>query len=360
MSRKKTLGEAKIEDFLVTKQEIDQKLWNDILNKSKGTEEEKILACRLFFENYRRIPDEADALIKGLASPHQPEGVRKAIALEIAKERVKIPAGLYGELLFVLHSDVNKEVRDIVEPKFKQIKETFVLLADAIAQAQVSFVESTTRLISRYQTMITRTALNSWQKIWEGTKFLREPEFKEFEFNWLAFLPIDRIRKLYEMHKQGKDEDIKKLLIGLGKSREYLDQVIEEMNEADVFKRRVSAIKDALDAHCNGKYTLSIPTLLPQIEGILWDIAEEKGIAKGTEIVTKTGKREVAKSAKPLVKKTDIRDLISENVADYFLEKIYTKGFRHGILHGRKINYGNEEDSVKLVLFLRTLLEVGD
>ena len=91
------------------------------MNKSKGTEEEKTLACRLFFENYRKIPGEADDLIKTLASPHQPEGVRKAIALEIAKERVKIPARLYSDLLFVLHSDASKEVRDIVEPKFRQI-----------------------------------------------------------------------------------------------------------------------------------------------------------------------------------------------------------------------------------------------
>jgi hypothetical protein len=129
------------------------------------------------------------------------------------------------------------------------------------------------------------------------------------------------------------------------------------MKASNLFNPRIGVIQDAIDAHLTGKYSLSVPVFLAQIEGMLWDYAEQQGIAAGTTIVKNDGTTKEAHSATPLVKDTEIQDSLSEDVANYFLEKVYTKDFRHGILHGRKTDYNKEENSMNLMLFIRVLLE---
>ena len=74
-------------------------------------------------------------------------------------------------------------------------------------------------------------------------------------------------------------------------------------------------------------------------------------------LIRKEGSKQEVKSARPLVKDTNLGDSLSEHVANYFLEKIYTKEFRHGTLHGRRIDYNTEENSTNLLLFLKVLLD---
>lgn len=44
---------------------------------------------------------------------------------------------------------------------------------------------------------------------------------------------------------------------------------------------------------------------------------------------------------------------------EFFVSWIYTHKFRHSVLHGRNPNYDNAEDSMKLVMLLRALREIG-
>ncbi|GEM_PF-5609391 len=352
---------ADSERFIITKGEVNTNLWNDILKKSKGTNHEKISACQLIFQNYESLPIEADEILKEFVSPVQPEDVRRAVGLELTKERVHIPAGLYFELLEILAKDPCPEIRKIVESKYAQLTD----LTRIIMQATQNFVKVTDfakelgKIVQETIEPITRMLkefLEISQKIYEISKVFEEPEFKAFEYNWLIFLPIPSMLKLYKMHKNGKDEEIKQLLIQVCRAEEFLLNLNEEMKNSNISPMRIAIIKDAIDAHISKKYTLSIPVLLAQIEGILWDYAEKMGIEYGADIITRNGKEKEIRSVKLLLKESKLAELMFEHLVNYYLNSIYTKEFRHGILHGRILDYGIEEKSATLILLLRAIL----
>jgi hypothetical protein len=87
--------------FLIRKGEVNNALWEQILSHSKGASSNKFSACKLIFQNYRSVPPEADEILREFVAPTQHEDVRKAVALEMAKGRVEIPAGLFFDLLWV-------------------------------------------------------------------------------------------------------------------------------------------------------------------------------------------------------------------------------------------------------------------
>lgn len=356
METEKTINEASLERFLIRKGEVNHALWKQILNHFKGTNSERSLACKLIFQNYRSVPPEADEILKELVTPAQHEDVRKTAASEMAKSTIEIPAGLYFDLIRVLAKDPSQEVRDIVEQKFKLITEPLVAFAKLMQEYQANLAFRMMDFMVKYQEAINRSISQLAEAFCELSKFLEEPEFKDFEYNWLIFLPFDVMRQLYEMHKMGKDNEVKQLLLQASKDKEYLDRFNGEMNASELFKPRIAIIQDAINAHKAGKYSLSIPVFLAQIEGVLWDYAEKQSIATGTEITKKSGSKAKVTSAKPLVKDTRLRELISENVANYFLERVYTKDLRHSVLHGRNIGYNREENSMNLLLFIRALL----
>lgn len=352
--------EASLEDYIIRKGTIDNDLWNRILGLSKDGDSDRISAGKLIIENYRTLPSEADAILKELAAPAQNSDVRKGIASLLVAERVEIPAGLYFDLLRILAEDPDQEVRDIVTPKIRTVMEPWLRLAQLWEEYQANMVSRFAELIANYHQALS-SSLSQFRKfVVEISSILNEPEFRNFEYNWLVFLPFDTMLKLYEMYKVGKSAEVKKLLIDACKDKKYLEEFIEKMKTSSLLSPRISIIQDAIAAHEDGRYSLSVPVLLTQVEGVLWDYAEKQGIAAGTRITTKTGKKFNAKSARPLVEDTTVRDSMSDDLANYFLDKVYTKDFRHGILHGRKIDYSNEENSTNLLLLMRAIMDTCD
>lgn len=152
---------------------------------------------------------------------------------------------------------------------------------------------------------------------------------------------------------------------------EFLRQIVEGWRKKRFFKDRMEIIDDALEAHINKKYTLSIPTLLPLIEGIASSLS---GKAAG--------------HPKQIIKKA-----IGDSYPDYltaaseviFLDLLETIGLfgyinnqffspgkystyliengiqeksclnRHAIMHGVQLNYASEINSLKVFLILDML-----
>lgn len=61
----------------------------------------------------------------------------------------------------------------------------------------------------------------------------------------------------------------------------FLELAVEEL---EIFQKRKTILKDALSAHFEGKYTLSIPVFFAQLEGILRDYGNvpDKEVIKPT------------------------------------------------------------------------------
>src|ERR1035437_849153 len=52
-------------------------------------------------------------------------------------------------------------------------------------------------------------------------------------------------------------------------SKDIIDKIFEDWKSKPWLRHRLFILRDAIKAHKNGLYSLSVPTLIPQIEGVL-------------------------------------------------------------------------------------------
>ncbi|HVZ58731.1 MAG TPA: hypothetical protein VG935_03210 [Patescibacteria group bacterium] len=204
----------------------------------------------------------------------------------------------------------------------------------------------------------------------ESIKKLREIEKRALiESGWficpsLDPVPYHYIRNAviqYDKGRKGSVTVFMKSLYG-DKDWEYLDKVVNGWSTNKFFtKQRVKIIKDALHAHKNGQYTLSIPALLPIIEGICGDFCKTQNIH-----VNDSASSQKAKNAMQKLK-TDGKEYVSELVLEFIENQLYintgnlralrNKRFlnRHGILHGSYSGYADCARSLRCFLLLDVL-----
>ena len=147
---------------------------------------------------------------------------------------------------------------------------------------------------------------------------------------------------------------------------ERLNQMVENWAANPLFAPRMHILKDALEAHRQGKYTLSVPALFPQIEGILNDYVVTNGL------VAKLGKiREVYNSA---IGDPNDYDLIRWTIVATLLYQLQNNVYaftdfeqelrrsinrrqvtRHTVLHGIALKYDRPIYSLKSFVLLDAL-----
>ena len=201
------------------------------------------------------------------------------------------------------------------------------------------------------QQAMARTLAELWDKVKSDLAFLNEEEFNEFEYNWLLFLPIPKMREFYQQWKDGKVADIDKFFRDGFSEDEAIDELLNVFNDNELFKPRINIIEDALGAHLARKYTLSIPVILTQIDGIF---IERYKILEGELSYTcpKCGhRREMQLNARNISEHLASRESV---YLGWFLRHIIDTfdKLRNDILHGKKLNYPDADLSTKLVLTL--------
>lgn len=140
-----------------------------------------------------------------------------------------------------------------------------------------------------------------------------------------------------------------------------------EMNP--YFRKRMPIFHDALEAHIQGKYTLTVPVLLSQVEGVASSILNRP--ASDTTSLMKTSiENNVSDTWLRAVTKDILIGFVTSPAGyggvktDYFTpekfpEWLETKGQlasntlnRHAILHGIQIDYASKENSLRAFLLL--------
>ncbi len=179
------------------------------------------------------------------------------------------------------------------------------------------------------------------------------------------------ITKIIKAVNDGDNDSARTVLIDFCTS-EFLNNISSKWLNVVEFKVREKLIKDALHAHLEGRYGLSIFALLPQIEGIVTDwvytqIPPEQ-VPWRPESKTKKFRDLVFDKASKTY--TDRR--ILESTFEFVLNgpvletfdnwlKVVDIAFpnRHAALHGRyeEMSY-NEENSIKVFLLLDTIYHI--
>ena len=123
-------------------------------------------------------------------------------------------------------------------------------------------------------------------------------------------------------------------------------------------------IKDALDAHCESKYTLSVPALFPAIEGILSEYAKVNNLS------VKYGAK-IRRLYSAVIGNPDDYGLTNWAIAPALLYHLENSTYvysefkdeikkspnrrsisRHTVLHGISTNYNKPSQSLKIFVLL--------
>ncbi len=171
-----------------------------------------------------------------------------------------------------------------------------------------------------------------------------------FKIARLADLPDDELEKYRDTIESG--------IVQL-----YGDHMIESIRRrwesSPLAEQRVRILRAALDAHQNGIYETSIPTLVPQVEGFLvFGFAYEGRV---------NGKR-LRCFVERLIDQEDSWNAHERSVQRFIMEH-YLANFEHGapivsplsrhaILHGADLSYPTVENSLRAILLLDQLLKL--
>jgi hypothetical protein len=131
------------------------------------------------------------------------------------------------------------------------------------------------------------------------------------------------------------------------KNKDTQDVIIEAFEKSNMLKVRTFLIRDILWAHNEGKYTLSVPLLIIQIEGILHDLAYHfKWKFKKEEMYSGESARVWA-----IIRKLEDKAFENTITSFYVRKKGSEDSPRNLILHGRSVDYGKDH-RLSIVLFL--------
>ena len=126
-------------------------------------------------------------------------------------------------------------------------------------------------------------------------------------------------------------------------SEEYLENTIKRMNAIWVFKDRETLIRLAAKDHLAGRYHASVPVIISQIDGLIHDIADQSFFRNGKGADVFQHKSRITGSKHSL-------DSLSKNMStnrNTTTSNPITIPYRHGIMHGRDLNYNNKLVSAK-------------
>ncbi len=176
------------------------------------------------------------------------------------------------------------------------------------------------------------------------------------------------IEKVVLFHQQNKTRYVSQVILGYYHKNNFekLKKAVETWETNPLFSSRMHIFKAALEAHCNGNYTLSVPALLPQVEGILNEYV------KVNNLTAKLGKIEKVYNA--VIGDLDEYPLSSWAIANTLLYQLQTNTFtftdfevefkkssksrrttRHTVLHGIATNYDKPTHSLKAFVLLDAL-----
>lgn len=205
------------------------------------------------------------------------------------------------------------------------------------------------------------------QMIFEVLKNIDGDGFEEFyeEFRWIESLPLPYAMELKDKLKEGRKEAVWDEFIKDFKNDEVIKEILEQVNKNKLISKREHIISTAITHHKNGDYISSIPLLLSQIEGVLWDYGVEKNKIKNEfnsrTIIDGNGKEILDENTKK-PKQANLQLLLTlvfegkSKFKEQLRDNVYTPNFRNPILHGREISYADEQRSVWLLLLLFTLI----
>jgi len=318
------------------------------------------------------------------------------------------------ETLAVFHKDYAPVIQQALDAS-SYIQDTMRQFSSATQQFQKTRLEiigSVKPIIEQYNTTarILTESIGPQIEIWQKWAKQNNSVFKDISKLWSEFqkrykvsekkavgilqkykwfispsMPINFIFKVVQLEqKKGRqDKAINKFFIDYFSRNDWqnLEAITKNWERKSLFKKRIKIIQDCIKTLKNADrktnaVNVVLPTLITQIDGVLTDYLNLKGIHwdcdyddwvdRNTGRVIKIGRKTQFKNVKPKVLTTQLDDLAS----DIFLNILFQhsqKGAqlktpfnfnRHKIIHGENVRYGRQGYLIRAFLILDFLVHL--
>lgn len=160
---------------------------------------------------------------------------------------------------------------------------------------------------------------------------------------------------VYKLKRDLKVEDNIELIEKL--FEEYFDQEIDNIKDNIISKytNRKHILKDAFEAHEQGKYNLSIPVFIIQADGIFKELCHKNlFVSKQNAINKYLNENDIVGWDKIF-----FTSLNKRSPLDAHVEEETEIPNRHYILHGNALEYGTKINSLKGISLLNYLAKLG-
>lgn len=184
------------------------------------------------------------------------------------------------------------------------------------------------------------------------------------QFGWwfIGSLPIEKINYIHRNRETLLQEDVDKMICDYYKDSDYkeLEGIIREWHELEYFCKWKNKTDDAFTAHKLGKYSLSVPVWAFMLEGIIRDFMKDTyGVSAYNFSPLYDNFKEKAKELDSIIVNYAFTCIDSFYIRFNPAEPDEVQDFsRHKIFHGQALNYDNEINSLKLILYLDELFYV--
>lgn len=169
------------------------------------------------------------------------------------------------------------------------------------------------------------------------------------ELGWIfpPSIDMDAFWRVGQLAAQSRRTELRQAMIEISRSRD-MSRAVQAWMSVDGFGARKSIIRDGLLDHRRKRYRVSIPTLLPVVEGVLVD-----AFAPGSKSVSIPGILGGATAQDVATQEMlDVVTLLWRHVDFGVLSRKSRQLNRHSILHGRSTRYGTAENSARVVFAL--------
>lgn len=168
------------------------------------------------------------------------------------------------------------------------------------------------------------------------------------------FKLLYKLHELFEKNEFDKAKKLYRRYITNFYTSEKFEKIEQKWIQNPTLKNRVEILSQILQAHRMGMYYVSIPAILSQIEGYVWEFNEYKG-------------RVEQKKLKAFLKNEEHLSIFAASLSNY-IDKVILAPFdlsnelnseisRNAILHGYDVRYGTREISLKLIIIMNVLQE---
>ena len=188
------------------------------------------------------------------------------------------------------------------------------------------------------------------------------------QYIWFCFCKESKFENIPNCfaHYCNFSNNVDGLFIGLLMNNERVKQTLDSWNNKPKITQRYPILKEAIEAHIEGKFYLSVSTLIPQVEGLLRDSLQSMGKnadfnsmrPEDMKRATSTLKDAWESEFPDLPEATLLLGSLPNVVGDFYEEytPAQSKLYRHGVCHGLQTDFGSRKNSTRLILVLDRII----